>query len=443
MLIKTAISAFILIAASFTCNAEEPMAPEAILNKIDLYLTRGVNIKAYPGAQLVIGTKSGTLYSHNYGKFTYDNSRNVTDSDLYDLASCTKIMSTTLGLMRLVSNNKLSLDATLGALVPRYNNTQVSHLTLKSLLTHTTGMKAFIAISRMVVEPADSTIKLFTYKKDEAHPYLVDINTYAARNIRYRSEYITTTPDSTTKPISGRLFINPCFNSVLDTAVINAYNPLRSGKYRYSDLNFYFLQQIIEQQTGTTLDKYVATIYDELNIQDIGYNPLEWKPKSYIAPTEWDGMFRRDTIQGYVHDEFAAALGGISGNAGLFSNASSMGVICQMFLNRGFYNGKQIIRPEVVDLFTKSQIPGSSVFRGLGFDKQNPAGSPYSSASYGHTGFTGTYFWVDPELDIYVILLTNRVYPTRTNKILNGDFRKELWTMAKEYKTTNSINKAY
>lgn len=440
MQIKLTIPLLILTLFSFTSKAEEPTAPKAVLNKIDQYINKGIDIKAYPGAQLMIGNKNGILYSHNYGKFTYDNSHNVDNNDLYDLASCTKIMASTLAVMRLVSENKLSLDNTLGTLVPHYSTSQVSNLTLKSLLTHTTGMKAFIGVSNMLEEPVDSTIKLFTYKKDDAHPYLVDANTYAARNICYRKEYITQTPDSATKQISANLFIKPCFNAVLDSAVVNNYNPLRSGRYRYSDLNFYFIQKIIEEKTGLSLDKYVATIYDELNIQNMGYNPLEWKPKSYIAPTEWDGMFRRDTIQGYVHDEFAAALGGISGNAGLFSNASSMGVICQMFLNKGLYNDKQILKPEVVEQFTKSQIPGTSAYRGLGFDKQNPAGSPYSGASYGHTGFTGTYFWIDPELDIYVILLTNRVYPTRTNRTLNADFRKELWVMAKEYNTIAATN---
>lgn len=404
---------------------------------IDQYINDAIEAKAFPGAQLIIGDSSGIVYAKNYGYLDYEHKDTVTDNNLYDLASCTKVMATTLAIMKLVGDQQIFLSDKLGDLVPRFRNTAVANLTLSQLLTHTSGMKAGISLSAELVEPANEGT-LFSYRKDELHPYRVDSRLYINKDIKYNASFITTKREENTRPITDKLFIRTDFDPILDSMIIASYTPSRRGTYRYSDLNFYFIQQIIEERTGETLDNYVKKIYHALNLFDIGYNPLDWKPKEYIAPTECDYLMRRDTIRGYVHDELAAVLGGVSGNAGLFANAKSMAVICQMLLKKGEYKGCEIIKPEIVEKFTASQIPGGRIYRGLGFDKQNPASTPYSKESYGHSGFTGTYFWIDPANNMYVILLTNRVYPTRVNNLLNSDFRSKLWTQIKEELTSKT-----
>ena len=168
-----------------------------------------------------------------------------------------------------------------------------------------------------------------------------------------------------------------------------------------------------------------------MGLGSIGYKPLGWCDIENIAPTEYDLLMRRRTIRGYVHDEMSASLGGVCGNAGLFANGRDVASLCQMFLSGGKWRGMQIIKPEVINLFTSEQMsPSSRVNRGLGFDKLKR--EPYGAASYGHTGFTGTYFWCDPSLDLYAVLLTNGVYPSRIQKTINGNYRNRIWELAKE-----------
>jgi CubicO group peptidase (beta-lactamase class C family) len=159
----------------------------------------------------------------------------------------------------------------------------------------------------------------------------------------------------------------------------------------------------------------------------MGYNPTKWTSKDAIIPTEIDNFFRRDTIQGYVHDEAAAILGGVSGNAGLFANAKSISVICQMLLNNGKYQGKQILKSKVIKQFTKSPLAKEGIYRGLGFDKRKPD-EFYQKNHFGHTGFTGTFFFINPDNNRFLIVLTNRVNPTRTNRLMyKDDFCPKIW----------------
>ncbi|MFV8327233.1 serine hydrolase [Flavobacterium sp. ZS1P14] len=184
---------------------------------------------------------------------------------------------------------------------------------------------------------------------------------------------------------------------------------------------------MMEEKTGITLDRLAKEIYRELGISKIGYNPLQWTSKEAIIPTEIDNFFRKDTIQGYVHDEAAAILGGVSGNAGLFANAESISVICQMLLNRGKYNDKQVLKPNVIREFTKSPLAKEGIYRGLGFDKRKPD-EFYLKNHFGHTGFTGTFFFVSPDKNRFLIVLTNRVNPVRTNRLMyKDDFCPKIW----------------
>ena len=222
------------------------------------------------------------------------------------------------------------------------------------------------------------------------------------------------------------MWLNPEFyKSVYEKIALANTNP--RGKYLYSDLNLILVQQMMETKTGLTLDKMAKEIYTELGITKIGYNPVKWTSKDAILPTEIDNFFRRDTLQGYVHDEAAAILGGVSGNAGLFANAKSISVICQMLLNNGKYQGKQILKSRVIKQFTKSPLAKQGIYRGLGFDKRKPD-EFYQQNHFGHTGFTGTFFFINPDNNRFLIVLTNRVNPTRTNRLMyKDDFCPKIW----------------
>lgn len=434
---KHLISAFLLsLLAVCSVRGADPADPTALRRaterKIEDYLAQGVSERYFPGGQLVIGNKNGVLYSASAGCFDYSGGRRVTDTDLYDLASVTKVMSTTLAVMTLYGEGRIRLADRLGELVPRYDGSPVSDITVRDLLRHTSGMKPVIYVCELTCKPVTDSVKLLSAKRDPLHTVAVDAATFVADTFVYDDRYVSLAPDSTTLfNVSPRLWVRPPLLSAIDSAVVASYQPERRGRYRYSCLNFYLLQQAVEKLSGETLDRFAGSIYRRMGLSHIGYKPLEWSDIDSIAPTEYDLLMRHDTVRGYVHDEMSASLGGVCGNAGLFADGLDVASLCQMFLSEGRWNGMQIIKPEVLRLFTSEQMsPSSRVNRGLGFDKLKT--EPYSAASYGHTGFTGTYFWCDPSLDLYAVLLTNGVYPLRIEKTIGGSYRKRIWELAKE-----------
>ena len=424
------------LVAICSARAADPADPAALRKaterKIENYLMQGVAGRYFPGGQLVIGNKSGVIYSTSVGSFDYSGGRKVTDTDLYDLASVTKVMSTTLAVMTLYGEGRIKLSDRLGSLVPRYSGSAVADITVRDMLRHTSGMKPVIYVCELTCRPIADSVKLLSAKRDSLHTVAVDASTYVVDTFVYDNRYVSATPDSTTLfDLSPRLWVRRPLLSAIDSAVVASYQPERRGRYRYSCLNFYLLQQAIEELSGETLDKFAGSIYRRMGLTRIGYKPLEWSDIDQIAPTEYDLLMRHDTVRGYVHDEMSASLGGVCGNAGLFADGLDVASLCQMFLSGGRWNGMQIIKPEVLRLFTSEQMsPSSRVTRGLGFDKLKT--EPYSTASYGHTGSTGTYFWCDPSIDLYAVLLTNGVYPSRIDKTIGGSYRKRIWELAKE-----------
>lgn len=430
---------FILILSLFavcSVRAADPADPAALRKaterKIENYLMQGVAGRYFPGGQLVIGGKNGVIYSTAVGSFDYSGGHRVTETDLYDLASVTKVMSTTLAVMTLYGEGRIKLSDRLGAVVPRYGDTPVADITVRDLLRHTSGMKPVIYVCELTCRPVADSVRLLSTKRDSLHTVAVDASTYVVDTFVYDDRYVSLTPDSTTIfGVSPGLWVRPTLLSAIDSAVVASYQPERRGRYRYSCLNFYLLQQAVEELSGESLDRFAGSIYRRMGLNNIGYKPLEWSDISRIAPTEYDLLMRHDTVRGYVHDEMSASLGGVCGNAGLFADGLDVASLCQMFLAGGRWNGMQIIKPEVLRLFTSEQMsPSSRVNRGLGFDRLKT--EPYSASSYGHTGFTGTYFWCDPSLDLYAVLLTNGVYPSRIDKTIGGSYRKRIWELAKE-----------
>lgn len=383
--------------------------------EIDRMMNSAIQEGAFPGGQLVVGDSSGIVYSNAYGYTDYSKRERVTSDMVYDLASCTKVLSTTLAIMKLVDSGALTLDAKVGDLISRYSDAPFRDLTLKQLLRHSTGFKPVLPVVFSLVHAADSTTTLLKSRRDSLHPFIYDRGLWSAGEIAYDTTYVSSTPREGYTKVTDKIFLAPCYSERVDTMVYVAFVEERVGSYKYSDVNFLLLQQMVECAAMQPLDNFVAEIYRSMGVDNIGYMPQRWTSIDKIPPTECDMLFRRDTVRGYVHDEMASALGGVAGHAGLFASAESVAALCAMFLRGGEYNGERIIEEETLELFTSESL-GGKVFRGLGFDKMNPDTTPYSGKSYGHSGFTGTYFWCDPESNRYLVILTNRVHPTRTIK---------------------------
>lgn len=425
-------------AAAETVDPADPgMSRGSAERRLKEFLQKGVREHRFPGGQLVVGTKKGPIYSTCVGAFDYDGNHKVVDTDLYDLASLTKVMSTTLAIMRLYGEGQVRLTDKLGTVVPQYKDTPVAELTVRELLRHTSGMFPVVYVCELTGKSLTDSVSILRSAPDSLHPVKVAPRIYMVDTFTYNRHYVSEYPDSATLfAVSPRLWVYPSLIPAIDSAVVASFIPEQRGHFRYSCLNFYFLQKIVEASCGKPLDEYVERIYRDMGLTRIGYRPLEWSSIDHIAPTEYDMTMRRDTIRGYVHDEFCATLGGVCGNAGLFADAADVAALCQMFLSDGTWKGQRIIKPEVLHLFTSEQMaPGGRITRGLGFDKLKK--HPYAPTSYGHTGFTGTYFWCDPALDLYVVFLTNGVYPARLRKTLGSEYRGNVWTLAKE------LRKAY
>lgn len=410
-------------------NTKEPFDIKRNEVYIDSMMNNALEKGFFPGAQIIVGSKDAVFVSKNYGYHNYSKTELVKTEDVYDLASMSKVLGATLVAMHLVGEDKIKLDDKLGEAVAVYKNTAIADLTLFELLTHTTGLKSGIVFYQSLLSTSNG-LPLLSSQQSEDYPNLFD-NMYVNKTIIYDANYLAFEPKDNYIQIYKNMWLNPEFyKTVYEKIALASTNP--RGNYLYSDLNLILAQQMMEAKTGLKLDELAKGIYSELGISKIGYNPLKWTIEQDVIPTEIDNFFRKDTIKGYVHDEAAAILGGVSGNAGLFANATSISVICQMLLNKGEYKGKQILKSKVVTEFTKSPLAKKGIYRGLGFDKRKPD-EFYKKNDFGHTGFTGTFFFMNPDDNRFLIILTNRVNPTRTNRLMyKDDFSAKIWKQINE-----------
>lgn len=391
---------------------------------IDSMMTNALEKGFFPGAQIIVGTKDEVLISKNYGYHDYTKKQLVKSDDVFDLASMSKVLGATIVSMRLVGDHKLKLTDQVGQIVPMYKNTAIADLTLFELLTHTSGLTPSITFYQALLSTPDNS-SLLSNQKSEQYVEQFD-NMYVNKNIVYDSKYLVFEPKQNWVQIYKNMWLNPEFYPSVYERIAKA-NTNPRGKYLYSDLNLLLVKQMIETQTGKKLDQFTNEIYTELGISKIGYNPLKWTSIDNVMPTEVDHFFRKDTVKGYVHDEAAAIFGGVSGNAGLFANAESIAVICKMLLTNGTYNGKQILKANVVKEFADSPLAKEGIYRGLGFDKRKPD-EFFTKDDFGHTGFTGTFFFMNRNRNRFLIILTNRVNPTRTNRLMyKDDFSAKIW----------------
>lgn len=379
------------------------------LFKIDSIAQYAVDSTMTPGIQLIVARKGKVIYNKNFGKHTYDENRKVTDTDIYDVASLTKILGTLPLLMELEEKGFVSLDSKLSQVLPSYKESNKENISIKEMLSHYAKLKPWMPF---YVHTLDSLTKLpdtkyYSAKKSN------DFNIEVANNLYLRSDY----QDSIQKII-------------MESELLNRL------RYRYSDFPYYILKKFIETHYDQTLDELVQEhFYKSLGANFTTYRPREKFSDSQIIPTEVDDYFRYQKIQGHVHDMGAAMQNGVGGHAGIFSNANDVTKIMQMFLQKGNYGGHQYFKPETVDKFNTCYFCDKKNRRGIGFDKpqldeEGPTCGCVSMTSFGHSGFTGTYAWADPEAEIVYVFLANRTYPkAEKNILLRENIRTKIQTL--------------
>ena len=371
-----------------------PTAPN--LSFIDEMVQEAIDKKAIPGCQILVAKNNKIIFNKAYGYTAGEGSAPVSLDTYYDLASVTKITATTVSIMKLVEQGKVDINKTIGDYLPWVLGNAKASITLKDLLLHQAGLYPYIKFYEALLSPNGEYLDgLITKIPDNSHHKMITPTKYLLDN-----------------------WEDSIKNKILRSPVT------KPGIYVYSDNDFIFLGLIVEKVTGMSLQDYgTQQFYAPLEMQSTGFLPLTKTTLNNIAASEVDNYYRHELIQGAVHDEGASVMGGIAGHAGLFSNASDLAKLYLMLLNKGSWNGKNYFNQSTVDLFTAYNTDNSR--RGLGFDKPEKnnatAADPYpclsaSPSTFGHTGFTGTCVWADPEKELLFIFLSNRVYPTRDNK---------------------------
>ena len=378
----------------YTIPEEVGLDSKWITHKIDSIANYAIAQKATPGCVVQLAKDGKVFFRKSYGKHTYEGDEPVKINDLYDFASVTKVTASTLALLSLYDQKKFDLDATMKDYLPFLKKSNKADLPWRKVLTHSARLKSWIQFWREAQKPDG------TWKK----------NTFSTTN----------SANYPTSVVGDSLFIHKNYKNVIYKSIKDS--PLNPEEgYVYSDLSFILYPQVVKNITGEDFETYLKENY----YQPIGANSLTFNPKRFykldeIVPTERDTFFRMALLHGQVHDEGAAMLGGLSGHAGLFGNANDLMKIMQMYLQNGYYGGKQYISRDAMFEFTRYQFPELGSRRGIAFDKPSfhyTGNAPrYASpASFGHTGYTGIMVWMDPVYNLDFVFLSNRVYPTREN----------------------------
>lgn len=389
---------------------EAGMDSAFLFHTVDSIINRAIEMHAFPGCQLFVAHGGKTVIDRSYGWHDYAQLVPVENDHVYDLASVTKAAAATLAMMKLADECRIGLDEPFAKYYKPFAGTDKKDITFRELLAHQSGIPSGIPILRLM--KSNDEEKLNGTKKKW-------------NDLEYNKDCFSCT-HSQRHPVEiyRGMFLNRKYRELLLDEIRNA--PLKNKKYRYSDLPFVLFPFVVEEVDGRGFETFLQEeFYGPLNV-GLTFNPCKTIPLEKIVPTENDEYFRYATVRGYVHDESAAIMGGVSGNAGLFGNARDLGVVMQMLLNGGEYGGVRFLQPATVKEFTRVQYPGNDNRRALGFDKPYfgndtlPIKDAYPApavpmSSFGHSGFTGTFLWADPENQLVYVLLTNRVYPSRNN----------------------------
>jgi beta-glucosidase-like glycosyl hydrolase/CubicO group peptidase (beta-lactamase class C family) len=379
----------------YTLPEELGMNSDFINKKIDSIANTSIALGAFPGVQ-VFAAKDGKVFFHKtYGYKTFDSLQPVKKNNLYDFASVTKMTGALPNIMKLYDMGKIKLDVPFATYWPDFKGTNKAQMTVREVLAHQSGMVAWVPYWKTTIKK-NGKYKWHTFKADSSKNYPVKI--------------------------TGNLWLHKNYKKKIYKAIKKT--EMGEKKYKYSGLSFYLYPQIVKNITGIEYETYSKqNFYQPLGAYTLTYNPMRFYPLSRIIPTENDTFFRKEQIHGTVHDEGAIMMGGVSSNAGLFGMTEDLAKIMQMYLQMGEYGGKRYISDSTMRQFTKVQYPENNNRRALGFDKpslknknENSCAPDASKNSFGHSGYTGTFAWVDPDNGLLFVFMSNRVFPTRDNR---------------------------
>jgi len=394
---------------------------------IDSIAEDGIEKRVYPGCQVLVLKDGKPVYDKCFGYLTYANTQKVKPTTLYDLASLSKTTGTLIAIMKLYDDRKLSLTDKASMYLPFLRGTDKENITITELLFHESGLAASLPFYKMVIEEIRTNHK----KKSSRKRHKAD-NADAGVTVLFKDGWVSKTYSDDYKiHVAENFYV---VNHFHDDAMQKIANSRLNAKvYCYSDVNFMLLKEIVETISGKTLNVFLNEgFYTPMKLDHLTYLPLESHAKDEIAPTVENDVLRGKILQGYVHDASAAFMGGISGNAGLFANATDVARVYQMILNGGEIDGVRYISQETCRIFTTTT--SASGRRGLGYDKPvatnpriNPCCISAPNSVYGHTGYTGTCCWVDPENKLVYVFLSNRVYPDDgRNKLSKMQIRSKI-----------------
>lgn len=398
------------------------------LATIDSIAKDGIDNKVYPGCQVLVLKDGKPVYNKCFGYLTYSKAQHVEPTTMYDLASLTKTTATLLAVMKLYDDKKLSLNDKASVYLRFLRGTDKENITITELLFHESGLVASLPFYKMVIQEIRTNHK----KKSSSRKHHKDGNPDSGVTVLFKDGWVSKTYSDDYKiQVAENFFVVNHFHD--EAMQMIAKSRLNAKTYCYSDVNFILLKEIVETISGKTLNVFLnEAFYIPMKLANLTYLPLQSHHKDEIAPTIQDDVLRGKTLQGYVHDESAAFMGGISGNAGLFADASDVAKVYQMILNGGEIDGIRYISKETCTVFTTTTSVSGR--RGLGYDKPvptNPRINPCSPLApttvFGHTGYTGTCCWVDPVNKLVFVFLSNRVYPNDgVNKLSKMQIRSKI-----------------
>lgn len=376
-----------------------------ILSKIDGIANKAINGKMTPGIQVLVARKGKVIYQKSFGHHTYDKTIKVQDSDIYDVASLTKILATLPNVMLQYDQQKINLETTLGTMSPIFKDSNKANINFKDLLSHYAGLAAGIPFYKATMDKSKFPSEVYFRKTSE---------------------------EQFSKRMTDSLFIRNDFSDTIMKMIVKSKLSLKK-EYKYSDLTFMILKDYLEKTTGKTLDVLIQeNFYRSLGMNNSSFNPLGKFDKNRIPPTETDTYFRHQLLQGYVNDLSAALEGGVSGHAGVFSNAMDVAKIMELYLQKGNYGNQQYFSEKTFEDFNTCYFCAAGNRRGVGFDKpqlgaEGPTCGCASMTSFGHTGYTGTMAWADPETQIVYVFLSNRTFPIAgENRLSKENIREDI-----------------
>ncbi|RVT73423.1 hypothetical protein EOD40_14355 [Flavobacterium sufflavum] len=383
----------------------------AILSKIDVIAERAINGRMTPGMQILVARKGKVIYQKSFGYHTYDKEIKVSNSDIYDLASLSKIIGTLPNVMIAYDEKKLNMATTLDSMLPIFKNSNKKDIYFKELLSHYARLQPWYPFYKNTIDKKGNPLDKY-YSKVSNENFSIKI----ADSLYLRTDYQDT---------------------ILKIIVDSKLLPRK--EYKYSDFTFMILKAYLEHETGKKLDVLAyENFFNPLGLNNTMYNPIGKMDKNRIVPTEVDTYFRHQTVQGYVHDMGAAMQGGVGGHAGVFSNSMDVAKMMQLYLQKGNYGGKQYFSEKTFNDFNSCYYCSQGNRRGIGFDKpqlgdSGPTCGCASMTSFGHTGFTGTMAWADPDKEIVYVFLSNRTYPNESaNKLSKENIREDIQSVIYE-----------